>query len=159
MRKIARDALTNSQSAQGNTQKYQLYQFANKRSVPYYIFIKPVSDRQVLFNHLLNYQTIKNPKLYLYILEGIKRSTRYTVQKKSPNTVKHLYKLYRCNFVHLANLRTKLIWVFFFIGFPRLCEVINIWRTDVFIKITHTAIFIEKCKADVCQEVSWIYLR
>ena len=75
MRKIARDALTNSQSAQGNTQKYQLYQFANKRSVPCYIFIKPVSDRQVLFNHLLNYQTIKNPKLYLNILEGIKRSS------------------------------------------------------------------------------------
>lgn len=94
MRKIARDALTNSQSAQGNTQKYQLYQFANKRSVHSYIFIKPVSDRQVLF---------------LNILEGIKRSTRYTVQKKSPNTVKHLYKLYRYNFVRLANLRTKLI--------------------------------------------------
>lgn len=145
--------------------------FTSKRNIHSNIFIKLISDRQVLSNHSFDLSGSKlfsfhrrhhksyNSKFCLNILEGTKCTTRYTVQKKSPNTVKHLYKLYRCNFVHLANLRTKLIWVFFFIGFPRLCEVINIWRTDVFIKITHTAIFIEKCKADVCQEVSWIYLR
>ena len=35
-----------------------------------------------------------NSELFLNLLEGIKRTARYTVQKKSPITVKHLYKLY-----------------------------------------------------------------
>ena len=54
------------------------------------------------------------------ILEGIKRTIKYAVQKKSSITVKHLYKLYshfRDKLMSLPNLRTMLICVFFFMGF------------------------------------------
>ena len=74
-----------------------------------------------------------------------KGTTRCTVQKKKPITVKHLYKLYnhsggKCT--SLANLH----------GYFN--EVINKRRTDVVIKNTHIVIFIEKSKTDVYQEGS-----
>ena len=58
----------------------------------------------------------------------------------------------------LANLCTMLICVFSFMSFLHFSEVINIRGTDVVIKNTHVAIFIEKCKTDVYREITWVYL-
>ena len=115
--------------------------FTNKRSIHSCIFIKPISDSQVLFNHLFDLSNYKlfsfhsrhptpwDSELYLNILEGIKHTTRYTVQRKSPIIVKHLYKLYSLfggKFMPLANFRTALICVFSFMGFFRLSEIIEL---------------------------------
>ena len=100
-----------------------------------------------------------NSELCLNILEGIKR--RYTVQRKSLITVKHLYKIYSHSEgkgMSFANLRTMLICVFSFMGFLRFSEVNCIRKTGVVIKNTHIAIFIEKSKTDVYREGSWVHL-
>ena len=80
--------------------------FTSKRNIHSNIFIKLISDRQVLSNHSFDLSGSKlfsfhrrhhksyNSKFCLNILEGIKCTTRYTVQKKSPVTVKHLHKPY-----------------------------------------------------------------
>ena len=58
----------------------------------------------------------------------------------------------------LANLCTMLICVFSFIAFLHFSEVVNIRGTDVVIKNTHIAIFIEMSKTDVYREIIWVYL-
>ena len=62
------------------------------------------------------------------MLKGVKRITRYTVQKKIPIIIKYLYKLYshfRGKRFCLAILRTTLIYVLSFMGFLRFGEVID----------------------------------
>ena len=113
------------------------------------------------FHSIVGHPKLCSSELCLNILEGIKRTTRYTVQKKIPITVKHLYKLYShfgVKRILLANLRTMLIWVFPFMGFLRFSEVINTRKTDVVIRNPHIAIFIEKSETDVYREGSWSYL-
>ena len=46
------------------------------------------------FHSIVGHQEPCNSELCLNIFEGIKRTTRYTVQKESSITVRHLYSLY-----------------------------------------------------------------
>ena len=72
------------------------------------------------FHSIVGHPKPCNSELFLNISEGIKHTTRYTVQKKSPITIKHLYQFYShfgSKHMPLANLRTMLICVFSFMVF------------------------------------------
>ena len=72
------------------------------------------------FNSIVGHPKPCDSKFCLNILEGIKCITGYTVRKKSPITVKHLYKLcshFKSKLMTLANLPTMLICAISFMGF------------------------------------------
>ena len=157
--KCTLDTFANGRTRQDNTQKYQFYQLKKHMQFIYLLYpfqtgksysticliYRPIN----YFHCIVGHSKPSNSELCLNILESIKHTTRYTVQKKSRITVKHLYKFYShfgVKRMSLANLRTMLICGFSFMGFFRFSEVINIRRTDVVIKNIHIAVFIEKSK-------------
>ena len=61
-----------------------------------------LSDYKLLSFHSRAYQTLQ----FLNTLEDIRRAAKYTVQMKSPMTVKPLYKLYNHFGANLMSLAT-----------------------------------------------------
>ena len=95
------------------------------------------------FHFIVGHPKTCDSEFSLNILEGIKHTTRYTVQKKGSITVKHLHNLYshlRGKITSLANLRAARFCVFSFMRILRFSEVINVRKTDVVIK-TPTLLF------------------
>ena len=94
-------------------------------------------------------------------MEGIKRLTGYSVTKKAPITITHLYQLNNVlvgKKTELQNLRTMVICILSFMGFLRFSEVSKQRRSDFNIQQTPLALFIEQSKTDVYREGSWVFL-
>ena len=163
LQKITWSTLTNGQTWQGQYPEISVLPAKETHIVTYllnlfqtsksYSTIRLTYQAINYFHSIVGHPKVCYSKFFLNILEGIKLITRYTVQKKSPITVKHLYKL--CSHLggkhmSLANLCTALICIFSSPGFLRFSEAINIRQTYVVIKNTNNAIFIEKSKTDFC---------
>ena len=105
------------------------------------------------FHSIVGYQNPCPTSLPYDLLEGIKRILAYSATKKSPVTVSQLYEMYNyfgTKTISLSNLRTILICVSSFMGFPRFSEVIKVRGCDIKNK-TFLTIFIEKSKTDVLE--------
>ncbi|KAK6165001.1 hypothetical protein SNE40_023749 [Patella caerulea] len=99
-----------------------------------------------------------NSSIVKNMLESGKRKLAKPVGKKEPITVEHLTKMYYSlhSADNLYNQRTICACLLGFAGFLRSNELLNLRRSDFQILTTHMSIFIQKSKADIYRDGSWV---
>ena len=104
------------------------------------------------FHKIVGHHGSCNNELVNYVLEGIKRISYQTLNKKTtfyPATTPHIIQINKRRYMNVINLRTMLLCVLSFMQFLRFFEVIDLKKSDINLKETYMFIFIKKKKKKI----------